>query len=158
MRPRKLSGGWNMVSLIASGAKIFWRAKSGSVWPLTRRTISPSRMKLISLYTKRAPGAEVGFSRRAIWIPVWYPLHAGKRSRSGRKPEKCVIRLRTVISLLPPWNSGRYSVTRSLSRTLPSSNSFISEDVVAIALVSEAQSKMVSAVIGSSRGIIARRP
>ncbi len=30
-----------------------------------------------------------------------------------RSPEKCVIRLRIVMALLPPWNSGRYVVTGS---------------------------------------------
>src|ERR1017187_7101268 len=67
-------------------------------------------------------------------------------------PEKWVNRLRIVISLLPSWNSGRYCVTRSFSRNLPSSNSFISDDVVATTLVSDARSKMVSTVIGSGVG------
>ena len=49
-----------------------------------------------------------------------------------------------VMSLLPPWNSGMYSVTLSFSRNLPSSNSFMSDGVVATTLVSEAQSKIVS--------------
>ena len=51
-----------------------------------------------------------------------------------------------------------YWVTLSLRRNLPSSNSFISDDVVAMTLVSEAQSKMVSTVIASSWGTSARLP
>ena len=63
-----------------------------------------------------------------------------------------------VMSLLPPWNSGMYWVTLSFSRNLPSSNSFMSDGVVATTLVSEAQSKIVSTVIASSFGTIARLP
>ena len=49
-----------------------------------------------------------------------------------------------------------YSVTLSLSRNLPCSNSFISDDVVATTLVSEAQSKIVSTVMVS--GVRHQRP
>jgi hypothetical protein len=63
-----------------------------------------------------------------------------------------------VMSLLPPWNSGRYFVTGSSIRILPCSKSFITEGVVATTLVSEAASKMVSSVIGSRSGSSARDP
>ncbi len=43
-------------------------------------------------------------------------------------------------------------------RSFPSSNSFISDGVVAMTLVSDATSKMVSTVIGSRAGTSARWP
>ncbi len=49
-------------------------------------------------------------------------------------------------------------MTLSLRRNLPSSNSFIRHEVVAITLVSDAQSKIVSSVIASTVGISARLP
>ena len=43
------AGGLNIVSFIPSGAKMCSCANWSSGWPLTRRTISPSRKKLMSL-------------------------------------------------------------------------------------------------------------
>ncbi len=43
------AGGWNMLSFIPIGRKIFSRAYSESILPLRRCTSSPSSMKLMSL-------------------------------------------------------------------------------------------------------------
>ena len=45
------AGGWNMLSFMPIGRKIFSRAYWESIFPLRRCTSSPSRMKLMSLYT-----------------------------------------------------------------------------------------------------------
>ena len=63
------------------------------------------------------------------------------------------------MSRLPYFSKpGRCSETRSFNRSLPCSISIITAVVVAITLVSEAASKIVSAVIGSGVGCTARRP
>src|SRR6185437_3519588 len=64
-----------------------------------------------------------------------------------------------VMSSLPFCpNSGRYRLTGSFSRTLPSSYSFIIDMVVATHLVSDAISKIVSTVIRSRVGSSDRIP
>ena len=50
------------------------------------------------------------------------------------------------------WKSGRYTWILSLRRTLPSSASIMIAGAVTITFVRDAQSKMVSASIGSRRG------
>src|SRR5450759_3312130 len=51
MRGTSEAGGWNMLSFMPMGRKIFSRAYAESILPLRRCTSSPSRMKLMSLYT-----------------------------------------------------------------------------------------------------------
>ena len=64
-----------------------------------------------------------------------------------------------VMSPLPCFaNSGMNVATRSFSRIVPSSTSFMTLGVVATTLVSDARSKIVSSVIGSSTGSTARCP
>ncbi len=63
------------------------------------------------------------------------------------------------MSPLPCFaNSGMKAATRSFSRIFPSSTSFITLGVVATTLVSDARSKIVSSVMGSTAGSTARRP
>ena len=64
-----------------------------------------------------------------------------------------------VTASLPcRWNPGRKRAARSRSRTAPSSTSTITLGAVAITLVSEARSKIVSTVIGSRAGRSERWP
>ncbi len=71
----------------------------------------------------------------------------------------CVSRSRTVTRLLPYFaNSGMNVATGSVSRMRPSSTSIMTAGVVATTFVSDARSKIVSRVIGSGEGSIARRP
>ena len=92
-------------------------------------------------------------------IAVSEPVHGFAESRSGRRPDVCVMRCRIVMSVLPCRSKPGTNVdTRSLSLMRPSSTSFITLVVVATTLVSDARSKIVSSVIGSGAGSTARRP
>ena len=82
-------------------------------------------------------------------------------SREGRSfiPAECVSRRITVTS----WNAAvsnslRYRPSGAFRSSLPISQSRRTEGVVAITFVREAMSKMVSAVINSGVGEVARQP
>ena len=78
---------------------------------------------------------------------------------SGRSPEVCVISCRTVMFSFPSFvNSGMYFRTKSSRFTWPRSTSSIIAGVQATTFVSEAASKIVSSVIGSTAGTTARLP
>ena len=81
------------------------------------------------------------------------PLHAGLADKPGRSPEVCVSRWRSVTAPLP-WISkpGIQRLTLSSRRSLPRSMSSMMDGVVAMTLVNDAPSKMVSAVIGRVTG------
>ena len=82
-------------------------------------------------------------------------------SRDGRSfiPAECVSRRSTVTS----WkaaesNSLRYRPSGAFRSILPISHSRRTAGVVAITFVRDAMSKMVSAVISSGFGTVARQP
>ena len=113
----------------------------------------------MSLYRKREPGSDDGRVSIAMRNAASRPLHRIFRSRSSGRPEKCVSSWRTVMPSLPfPANSGRNAVTGSLSLSFPCSTSCITAVAVTMHLVSDATSKMVSAVIASRTGSSERIP
>ena len=96
---------------------------------------------------------------------AWMRPASGKplvmASREGRSfiPAECVSRRITVTS----WNAAvsnsfRYRPSGAFRSILPSSQSRRTEGAVAITFVSDAMSKIVSAVMSSGCGTVARQP
>ena len=149
------------VSFIPRGSKTRFLAYSSSGCPRpSRRALRAPRTRrpnTRSARRARSRGAACISFRRSLSSS---PYRAPSR-RPAASPARCVRSSSIVTwSRAPPpdANSGMNFATRSWSRIFPSSTSVMTLVAVATTFVSDAMSKTVSTVIGSTAGATARLP
>ena len=131
--------------------KISRCTKSSSGILLTRWTISPSRIKLMSLYLKAVPGCDCNFSAQAFLIavvlavPVGFGFDVRRQAGSVRHQFAHGDQFLAIAG-----EFGNVSLHRRIQiSSARARTSSMTAGVVATTLVSEAASKIVSSVIGS---------